>query len=46
LISTPALGVEPSAELQAVWEAEEAALQRGGDIAAAVCAVRRRVGAA
>ena len=38
LVSTPAPGVEPSAELQAAWEAEEAALQRG-DIDAAVRAV-------
>jgi pimeloyl-ACP methyl ester carboxylesterase len=38
LVSTPAPGVEPSAELQAVWEAEEAALQRG-DIDAAVRAM-------
>jgi pimeloyl-ACP methyl ester carboxylesterase len=38
LVSTPAPGVEPSAELLAVWDAEEAALQRG-DIDAAVRAV-------
>jgi pimeloyl-ACP methyl ester carboxylesterase len=35
LISAPAAGIEPSPELQAVWEAEEAALQTG-DIDAAV----------
>ena len=35
LISSPAEGVEPSRELEAVWEAEEAALGRG-DIEAAV----------
>jgi pimeloyl-ACP methyl ester carboxylesterase len=38
LISSPAQGIEPSAELEAAWEAEEAALQRG-DIDAAVRAV-------
>ena len=35
LISPPAPGLEPSPELQAVWEAEEAALE-AGDIDAAV----------
>ncbi|UGS34958.1 alpha/beta fold hydrolase [Capillimicrobium parvum] len=38
LISAPAPGVEPSAELEAAWEAEESAFARG-DIAAAVAAV-------
>ena len=38
LISAPAPGVEPSERLRAVWEAEEAALDRG-DIDAAVEAV-------
>lgn len=38
LISTPAPGVEPSAELEAAWQAEESALERG-DIAGAVAAV-------
>lgn len=38
LISAPAPALEPSPELQAVWEAEEAALQRG-DVEAAVEAV-------
>jgi 3-oxoadipate enol-lactonase len=30
LISAPAPGIEPSPELEAIWEAEEAALARGG----------------
>jgi pimeloyl-ACP methyl ester carboxylesterase len=38
LISVPAPGIEPSHELAAVWEAEEAALE-AGDIEAAVRAV-------
>jgi pimeloyl-ACP methyl ester carboxylesterase len=38
LISTPAPGVEPSAELEAAWEAEESAFERG-DLEAAVAAV-------
>ena len=38
LVSAPAPGIEPSVELEAVWTAEEAALQRG-DIDAAVTAV-------
>jgi pimeloyl-ACP methyl ester carboxylesterase len=38
LISAPAPGVEPSAELEAAWEAEESAFERG-DIAGAVAAV-------
>jgi pimeloyl-ACP methyl ester carboxylesterase len=38
LVSPPPLGSEPSAELQAAWEAEEAALARG-DLDAAVAAV-------
>ena len=38
LVSSPAPGIEPSAELEAAWEAEEAALARG-DIDAAVQAV-------
>jgi pimeloyl-ACP methyl ester carboxylesterase len=38
LISAPSPALEPSPELEAVWEAEEAALQRG-DIEAAVDAV-------
>lgn len=38
LISVPAPGLEPSPELEAAWEAEEAALLRG-DIEAAVDAV-------
>jgi pimeloyl-ACP methyl ester carboxylesterase len=38
LISAPAPGMEPSAELLAAWEAEEAALQRG-DVDGAVEAV-------
>lgn len=38
LVSAPAPDLEPSAELEAVWEAEEAALERG-DIDAAVDAV-------
>jgi 3-oxoadipate enol-lactonase len=38
LISAPPPGLEPSAQLQAVWEAEESALERG-DIDAAVEAV-------
>jgi pimeloyl-ACP methyl ester carboxylesterase len=38
LVSAPAPGLEPSAELEAVWEAEDAALQRG-DVDAAVDAV-------
>jgi pimeloyl-ACP methyl ester carboxylesterase len=38
LVSAPAPGVEPSAELEAAWEAEESALERG-DIEGAVTAV-------
>jgi pimeloyl-ACP methyl ester carboxylesterase len=38
LISAPSPALEPSPELEAAWEAEEAALQRG-DIEAAVAAV-------
>lgn len=38
LVSAPAPGVEPSAELEAVWEAEESALERG-DLDGAVSAV-------
>lgn len=38
LISPPAPGLEPSPQLQAAWEAEEAALQTG-DVDAAVSAV-------
>ena len=38
LISAPAPGVEPSSELEAAWEAEESAFERG-DIAGAVAAV-------
>jgi pimeloyl-ACP methyl ester carboxylesterase len=38
LISAPAPGVEPSAELEAAWEAEESALERG-DLEGAVTAV-------
>jgi pimeloyl-ACP methyl ester carboxylesterase len=38
LISAPAPGVEPSSDLQAVWSAEEEAMERG-DIEAAVAAV-------
>lgn len=38
LVSTPAPGIEPSAQLEAVWQAEEAALERG-DIDGAVRAV-------
>jgi pimeloyl-ACP methyl ester carboxylesterase len=38
LVSAPAPGVEPSAELEAAWEAEESALERG-DLEAAVAAV-------
>jgi pimeloyl-ACP methyl ester carboxylesterase len=38
LVSPPPLGLEPSTELSAAWEAEEAALERG-DIEAAVTAV-------
>jgi pimeloyl-ACP methyl ester carboxylesterase len=38
LISTPAPGLEPSAELQAAWQAEESALKRG-DIEDAIGAV-------
>ena len=38
LVSAPAPGVEPSAELEAVWEAEESALERG-DLEGAVAAV-------
>ncbi|MCW2997048.1 MAG: Pimeloyl-ACP methyl ester carboxylesterase [Solirubrobacterales bacterium] len=38
LISTPSPALEPSPELEAIWEAEEAALQRG-DIEAAIKAV-------
>jgi len=38
LVSAPAPGVEPSAELEAAWEAEGSALERG-DLQAAVAAV-------
>jgi pimeloyl-ACP methyl ester carboxylesterase len=38
LVSAPAPGVEPSAELEAAWEAEESALERG-DVDGAVGAV-------
>lgn len=38
LVSTPAPGVEPSAELEAIWHAEESAFARG-DVASAVAAV-------
>jgi len=38
LVSTPAPGVDPSAELEAAWEAEESALERG-DVDGAVAAV-------
>ncbi|MBV9443246.1 MAG: alpha/beta hydrolase [Acidobacteriaceae bacterium] len=38
LISAPPLGADPSPELEAAWEAEEAALERG-DIDGAVAAV-------
>jgi 3-oxoadipate enol-lactonase len=38
LVSAPAPGLEPSAELEAAWEKEEAALGRG-DVEAAVAAV-------
>ncbi|HYZ82526.1 MAG TPA: alpha/beta hydrolase [Solirubrobacteraceae bacterium] len=38
LVSTPAPGLEPSEELEAAWELEEAALERG-DLDAAVAAV-------
>jgi pimeloyl-ACP methyl ester carboxylesterase len=38
LISTPSPALEPSPELEAIWEAEEAALQRG-DVEAAIKAV-------
>jgi pimeloyl-ACP methyl ester carboxylesterase len=38
LISAPAPGLDPSPELEAAWEAEEAALARG-DVEAAVAAV-------
>jgi pimeloyl-ACP methyl ester carboxylesterase len=38
LISAPAPGVEPSAELEAAWTAEQAALERG-DVDAAVAGV-------
>jgi len=38
LVSAPAPGVEPSSQLEAAWESEEAALERG-DIDAAVEAV-------
>ena len=38
LVSAPAPGLDPSAELQSAWEAEEAALQRG-DVEAAVEAI-------
>jgi pimeloyl-ACP methyl ester carboxylesterase len=38
LVSAPAPGVEPSAELEAAWEAEESALERG-DLDGAVAAV-------
>jgi pimeloyl-ACP methyl ester carboxylesterase len=38
LVSAPAPGIEPSPELEAAWEAEEAALERG-DVEAAVAAV-------
>ena len=38
LVSAPAPGIAPSAELEALWEAEESALERG-DVEAAVRAV-------
>jgi pimeloyl-ACP methyl ester carboxylesterase len=38
LVSTPAPGIEPSAQLEAAWQAEETALQRG-DVEGAVRAV-------
>jgi 3-oxoadipate enol-lactonase len=38
LVSAPAPGLEPSPELEAAWEAEEAALE-SGDVEAAVAAV-------
>jgi pimeloyl-ACP methyl ester carboxylesterase len=38
LVSAPAPGIEPSPELQAVWEAEETAFEHGG-VEAAVAAV-------
>ncbi len=38
LVSAPAPGVEPSAELEVAWEAEESALERG-DLEGAVAAV-------
>ena len=38
LVSAPAPGLEPSEALQAAWEAEESALERG-DVEAAVAAV-------
>jgi pimeloyl-ACP methyl ester carboxylesterase len=38
LVSAPAPGVEPSAELEGAWEAEESALERG-DLDGAVAAV-------
>jgi pimeloyl-ACP methyl ester carboxylesterase len=38
LVSAPAPGVEPSADLEAAWEAEESALERG-DLEGAVAAV-------
>ena len=38
LVSAPAPGIEPSAELEALWEAEESALERG-DVEGAVRAV-------
>jgi pimeloyl-ACP methyl ester carboxylesterase len=38
LVSAPAPGVDPSAELEAAWEAEESALERG-DVEGAVAAV-------
>ncbi len=38
LVSTPAPNLEPSADLEAAWEAEESALERG-DVDAAVAAV-------
>ena len=38
LVSSPASGIEPSPELQAIWDAEEAALE-DGDIDAAVEAI-------
>lgn len=38
LVSAPAPGLEPSSELRAAWDAEEAALERG-DVEAAVQAV-------